>query len=344
MGYQDLLDINIVASNHLKNWMVKRGADAERIEVCYINVDPERWKPDQEIRSKVRKQLGITEETPVILYAGRLCSQKQPRVFAQVMKKLTDQKYQFVAIVAGDGEDRQWLENYLRRHSLNRHVRILGSVLPDRMRELMAAGDIFFLPSKWEGIALSIYEAMACGLAVVGADVGGQRELVIEDCGILLPPGDEESEVRQYTQVLSQLLKDSSQRIKMGQKARSRICEHFRLEKMGDRMEELFKKAINLHSTKPRSSVSKAVGLSCANLAVEYIRIYNVADWLWLEREKGKKAANPPVPYIPFRMRFYYYLIRLFYPLYRWGKKRGWFWLDTLKNFVKQKLLNNVSS
>ncbi|OIQ53977.1 putative glycosyltransferase EpsE [Moorella thermoacetica] len=341
VGYQELLDLNIVASNHLKHWMIKRGADASIIEVCYINVDPERWKPDQEVWSRVRKQLGIAEETTVILYSGRLCPQKQPRVFAQVMKRLSDLKYNFIAIVAGDGEDRLWLENYLRRHSLDRHVRLLGSVSPDRMRELMAASDIFFLPSKWEGIALSIYEAMACGLAVVGADVGGQRELVIEGCGILLPPGDEESEVKQYTQALSQLLKDSTRRLAMGQQARLRICQQFRLEMMGDRMEELFKKAIDLHSTKPRSSVSKAVGLACANLAVEYVRIYNVTDWLWLEREKGKKTADPPVPYIPLRMRFYVYLVRLFYPLYRWGKKRGWFWLDTFKNIIKQKL--NVS-
>ncbi len=65
----------------------------------------------------------------------------------------------------------------------------VGALPNPRLRDLMAAADILFLPSAWEGIAQSIYEAMAAGLVVVGADVGGQRELVTPDCGYLLSPG-----------------------------------------------------------------------------------------------------------------------------------------------------------
>jgi glycosyltransferase involved in cell wall biosynthesis len=50
----------------------------------------------------------------------------------------------------------------------------------------MAATDIFFLPSQWEGIALTLFEAMAMQLVPVAADVGGQRELVTPDCGFLI--------------------------------------------------------------------------------------------------------------------------------------------------------------
>lgn len=339
VGYQEQLDLNIVTSEHLKNWMIQRGADPDRIAVCYINVDPERWRPDPQVRSKVRNELGIVEETPVILYAGRLCPQKQPQVFAQVIRKLRDLQLGFLALVAGDGEDRPWLEEYIRRYSLEQYIRLLGSVPSDRMREIMLTSDILFLPSRWEGIALTIYEAMASGLAVVGADVGGQRELVTKECGILLPKQEGEAEVLQYTEVLSQLLKNPTLRVEMGKRARSRICEHFRLEFMGDRMVSLFEKAKALRETQPRPAVSQGLGMACAAQAVEYVRIYNVADWLWLERERNKRQGTPPLPYLPFKVRIYAWFIRVAGPLYNWGKRRGWRWLNPLKDFIKLRLL-----
>ena len=51
----------------------------------------------------------------------------------------------------------------------------------------MAASDVFFLPSKMEGLSIAFIEAMSMGLTVVGSDVGGQGELVDEHSGVLLP-------------------------------------------------------------------------------------------------------------------------------------------------------------
>jgi len=338
VGYQEQLDLTVVTSNHLKNWLVQRGGDAERIKVCYINVDANHWAPDIDVRARIRKELGGHEITPIILYAGRLCIEKQPKIFAQVINELKKQQLDFLALVAGDGEDRPWLEHYLRRHFLSQKVRILGSVSPERMRELMLASDIFFLPSKWEGIALTIYEAMASGLAVVGADVGGQRELVTEGCGFLLPAGDEKTEVQQYTEVLSRLLKEPAGRKEMGQRARSRICEHFRLEFMGDRMLALFEKARSLSKAQPRPAVSPGLGLTCATQAIEYIRLHNVADWLWFEQKK-KTGGDPPIPVMPFKIRVYTQLTRIAGPFYLKGKQRGWRWVVPLKNFIKKRFL-----
>lgn len=344
IGYQELLDLSVVVSEHLKRWMIRQGGDASRIKVCYANIDPERWAPDRRLRAKVRRQLGIQDEVPLILYAGRLCLEKQPKVFAQVMRSLREQGLEFVALVAGDGEDRAWLEGYVDRHVLGRYVRLLGPASIGGMRELMAASDIFFLPSKWEGIALTLYEAMACGLAVVGADVGGQSELVTEGCGMLLPPGEEQAEVRQYAQVLAQLLKNPDQRAQMGQQAQSRICEHFRLETMVQRMIDLFEEARLLPKTCPRPAISPGLGLACATQAVEYIRSYSVVDWLWLEQQRKKGHINakkaPPIPYIPRGIRLYTRLYgglwQVARPFYLWGVRRGWQWPVHLKDFLKR--------
>src|SRR5262249_7153734 len=144
--YQELLDLNIVSSEHLKKWMVRRGAEPQRIHVCLTNIDPELWRPDPEQRVAVRRELGLHETEPVMLYAGRICPQKQPRVFAHTMQRLCQRGIRFAALVAGDGPDLEWLRAIVKKQGMNEQVHLLGTVSNERMRELMAASDVFFLP------------------------------------------------------------------------------------------------------------------------------------------------------------------------------------------------------
>ncbi|MEZ6235621.1 MAG: glycosyltransferase, partial [Phycisphaerales bacterium] len=72
---QDMLDLNIVVSEHLKRWMVDRGGEGERIEVCHINVDPSIWASDAGERARVREELAIPADATVLLYPARLCAQ-----------------------------------------------------------------------------------------------------------------------------------------------------------------------------------------------------------------------------------------------------------------------------
>src|SRR5205814_347875 len=73
--YQQLFDMNIVSSEHLKEWMVERGAQRDRISVCYTNIDTQDWKPNPEHRDAVRREFGIAADTPMIFYAGRIHAQ-----------------------------------------------------------------------------------------------------------------------------------------------------------------------------------------------------------------------------------------------------------------------------
>ncbi len=337
VGAREQLDLTLVSSMHLKQWMAGRGGDVGRIEVCYTNIDPERWSPNYQSRAKVREELKIKQDTPVILYAGRLCQQKQPKVFAQVMKQLRERQCEFLALVAGDGEERAWLEKYVSRQRLGRKVRLLGRVPSERVRALMMASDIFFLPSQWEGIAVSIYEAMACGLAVVGADCGGQHELVTKECGTLMPCGHEQTEVQQYSDALAQLLADPGRRAAMGQAARARICQQFRLDSMGERLVALFEKARFLHRSHPRPAVGTESGLASATQAVDYMRLHHVADWSWLEQTEEE------IRHLSLGARLYVKLKRVGLGFYCRGRQRGWqWWMDPLKDSLKRSLLKRA--
>jgi glycosyltransferase involved in cell wall biosynthesis/peptidoglycan/xylan/chitin deacetylase (PgdA/CDA1 family) len=344
--YQELLNLNLVSSEHLKSWMVQRGAQASRVQVCYINIDPEKWRVDPKVRMRVRQKLGIPDELPVILFVARICPQKQPAVFANTMLRLRQQGVRFVALVAGDGPDFAWLQSFVKSHKLLDQVRLLGQVPNPEVWELMCAADLFFLPSRWEGIALSIYEAMACGLPVVGARVGGQAELVSPGCGILIEHGTEKEDVERYVEVLVPLLKTESKRKELGQAARDRVSGSFRIEQMGAQMIESFQRAIQLHQEQPRPLPSPGLARACAAEAVEYMRLFQLAEGLWQEREQWDKRSKdrPQRDRLDLRSRLYLKLYRWHEPYYRWYSSLGWTWLDPIRNGLKRLFLYGFSA
>lgn len=148
----------------------------------------------------------------------------------------------FVALVLGDGELAGELRNDLRRHGLAGRVRMLGWQDEAALRELFQASDIFFLPSAGEGIALVLYEAMACGMAIVAADVGGHAELVSAHCGFLVPRRDAEREARDYAARLESLMREPEMLGRMGQNSARRIREAFTLSLFERRLRELLER------------------------------------------------------------------------------------------------------
>ena len=346
--YQEMLDRNLVSSAYLKNWMEKRGADPASIAVCYTNIDTDYWRPDPARGLRARHKFDLAESTPLVLFAGRVCVQKQPKVLAHTALRLSRVNADFVLVVAGDGPDLAWLKTFIRKNRLERQVRLLGAVPNDDIRDLLAAADIFFLPSEWEGIALSVYEALACGVPVVGADVSGQAELVTPECGVLISRGSEEDEARQYATILARLLGEPEQRKSLGQQGRQRIQDRFRLEQMTDTFLAVYEAARQEREAAPASLPGLGLGRACATQAVEYLRMTTVTDWLWQERERSTEHGQGP-SVIPahlvatygrsWRTVLYFSVRRMFLPLYTALLKTNRPWLLSLKNRLKRRLL-----
>jgi len=280
ISYQELLDLNIVSSQYLKQWQVEQGATAEQIEVCYTNIDPNEWHSANFERTSLRHSLGIPLEQPLILYAGRIVPQKRPQIFAEIIRRLAiEEKLDFYCLVAGDGIDLPFLRKFVNHHHLQNHVHFLGEVLPGRMKELQAIANIFLLPSAYEGISLAIYEAMAMETVTVGAVVGGQRELVTPECGYLISHNPQE--IEEYTDALKQLILSPQLRQEMATAGRERIIKHFSLDKMVQRMIELFDQAQTLARRSPRPSVGRGLGLACATQVIEYHRLEHEHNQAW---------------------------------------------------------------
>jgi len=221
LRYADSLDLQVVASAHLKQWMCERGGDPDRIAVCTINIDTDEWNPERYDRGALRSALGIPAAVPVVLYSARLERQKQPMVAMDVIRLVLLRLPEVHFLIAGDGQFTSYIRGFIRWYRLEPRVKALGLVSNQRIRELLAVSDVFFLPSQMEGISLAIYEAMSMAVVPVGAAVGGQRELVASHCGVLIDRGPRERDA--YVDVLVRLLTDTGVVRRMGEGARSRM-------------------------------------------------------------------------------------------------------------------------
>ena len=288
--YHELLDLTIVASRHLQRWMTDRGAGAERVEVCYANVDVDAIRPDATRREQIRNRLSIDEAEVVLLFVGRVSADKQPRVLAETIRDLRERGTSFTTIIAGDGPDLPWLRTFVKRSGLDR-VHLLGELPHGEIAALMTAADVMLLPSRSEGIALTLYEAMAAGVPVVAAAVGGQAELVTPECGTLVAPGRHEQEVERYAGALAPLLQSAERRRRMGAAARSRVEAHFSIERMVIRMVELFDRAADLHQSDPRPTCTRRLSRALATQSVELKRLADVSDWMHRARTRRISRA-----------------------------------------------------
>lgn len=349
------LDLTIVSSQHLKHWMIKRGGDPERIQVCTTNIDTQEWDPQQYDRETLRKQLEIPMDMPVLLYAGRLTDQKQPHIFAEVIRRLTQQVTDFVVLVAGDGPRRNELEAFITQHHLQQ-VRFLGNISNQRIRELLALSDIFFLPSQWEGISLAIYEAMAMGVVPVGADVGGQRELVTPECGFLIKRGDRE--IDDYTKALHDLIVNTQRRRAMGIAARQRVACKFQLTAMGEQIVTYLQHAATVRHGAPQPPLPVSSANQIATQAIELTRVESLSDVLWYQCEQlrlqvqtlqaqldtvsttpNPKTLNRAVVQRYLLFRSGGYLKRLLRPVYHFATSHGMPWLAPLKRSLYSRFL-----
>jgi glycosyltransferase involved in cell wall biosynthesis len=241
---QDYLNHSFTSSQQLRSWMIEQGGNSEKITVCYTGIDPEKWKPNAYLRQQTRKKISITSDIPLILFVGRFCEQKQPELFVETIRIINQNGHSIRALMAGSGPKFANVQRLVRRHRLEKTITLTGDVPNHEILALLNAADIFFLPSAWEGISLSIYEAMACALPVMAADVGGQSELLTPECGLLVSHPRSAS---CYAEALTNLLTWPDEQIAMGQNARNKIVQSFSLDSLITTMSVAYKTPLCVH-------------------------------------------------------------------------------------------------
>ncbi|MBW4467862.1 MAG: glycosyltransferase family 4 protein [Pegethrix bostrychoides GSE-TBD4-15B] len=149
-----------------------------------------------------------------LLFMGKIGSRKGAFDLIQAFARLPDPAAQLW--LAGDGELER-AKALVTQLNLTDRVQILGWINAEQRRQMLAAADIFVLPSHNEALPMAMLEAMAWGLPVVSCPVGGIAEFVCSgQSGLLVPPGD----IDQLSQALRRLMDDAALRQSLGQAAR----------------------------------------------------------------------------------------------------------------------------
>jgi glycosyltransferase involved in cell wall biosynthesis len=192
---------------------------------------------------------------PELLRVGMIARMNTPsknhRNFLLAASRIRERFKNVEFILVGDGPLRKDLERGVDDLGLGSQARFLG----DRqdIPALLASLDISVLPSLSESLSNVIIESMAAGLPVVANRVGGNSELLTEDRGILVDPGDHQA----LAQAIERLLRNADLRAQLGRNARKFAKANFTIVQMQKRHEELYAELLERKRWRPRTRPSR---------------------------------------------------------------------------------------
>ena len=141
--------------------------------------------------------------------------------------------------IAGDGPEMSRLQESVRQANVSDRVKFLGWT--NDIDSAMSRWDLVVQPSTAEGLGIASLEAMANGIPVVASDVGGLREIILNNVtGFLVPPGDSHS----LAVKISELARDASLRARMGEAAREHAAMNFSLAKESDAIRSAYERLL----------------------------------------------------------------------------------------------------
>jgi len=178
--------------------LIANGAAKDRIVVIHNAIDPDVWRPGPDYgaaRARVRREYGAGDNETVFLCASRFAHDKGHSFLVESLARLSASHGAagVKVLLAGDGPLEQDVRARVKAAGLSDMVRFTGFVAD--IKPLFYASDVYLNPSQHEALSFLIIEALAAGLPVIAADMGGNREIVNADngCGILVRYGDAEA-------------------------------------------------------------------------------------------------------------------------------------------------------
>ena len=161
---------------------------ARKVEfVLGVGVDVEKYSDFKINRALKRKEIGVPEESFVLLSVGELNKNKNHEAVIKALAEVGNKDIHY--IICGEGRLEEYLNNLSKSLGIENQVHLLG--FRKDVIEITKVSDVFVLPSYREGLSLALMEAMACGLPVICSDIRGNSDLITDSKGgYLVKPND----------------------------------------------------------------------------------------------------------------------------------------------------------
>lgn len=237
--YNRAVDGVIAISDGVAHSLASAGVDQSRVTIVRSGVDCDWFRPptpDERAAARARLEISDAEFVFVVSAVGALEPRKGHRYLIEAVAALAATNVK--CLIAGQGSIRIDLEREIADRGCAGRVALLGRI--DDVRPMLWASDVFAMPSLNEGLGVAVLEAMASGLPVIAADVGGLREAVEHEglarrdarpTGIVVPAANAGA----IAAAIERLAKSAELRSRMGAAARARVVENYSTDTMAMR-------------------------------------------------------------------------------------------------------------
>lgn len=275
----DYLDATYTCTAHLKDVMYKRmKRNKKNVKPIYIGTDSDFYNPNI-IYDGEKELKEFYEGKKVILFPSRIVHYKRPIFAINVIKRMAEIRDDVRLAIVGDGAALEDVKKYIIENDLQNLVTCFG--MQQDVRPFYKIANATIICSLREGLTLTTFESLSMGVPVVSANVGGQSELIGQDCGALIEPYQtpdqqfdfnySEEEIQKYVDALLDAIeKEESTDIK--KVCREKILNGFSIAKMVENIDKEFTRHIESGSKVDRDLL-KNVGL-----AERYLLVHSVLE------------------------------------------------------------------
>jgi len=236
------VDKVIVINNLFKDNLVKKyNIPEDKIEVVPNGVDTEQFKPVEDNKEQLIKELKITSDL-IIGYIGSLLKYEGLEYIFESIKKIkNDHNIEIKFVIIGDGADKDELFEYSKKIKVNNQVIYLGKKDNKEVPKYYDLFDIVCYPRKDDEVCLNtssskIMEAMSMEKALIVSDLPAYRELVTEDRALFIQPNN----VDDLIDKILKLYHDLDLRLKLGKNCRDWILENRDWKIMGNKLRQIY--------------------------------------------------------------------------------------------------------
>jgi glycosyltransferase involved in cell wall biosynthesis len=213
--------------------------------IIHNGIDLEKYLLPECERITWWEQFGILENAFVFINVASFGPLKNQRLLVLAFKDVLRYFPSSVLLLVGDGELRQEISSLVNQMGISKQVIFTG--IRSDVAQILNASDCFVLPSDWEGLPISVLEAMASGKPVIATDVGGLPELISPENGLLVPAGN----CQQLTSAMIELCRAPDLAARMGARGRQIVEKRFHVREMARQYGELYLRILNDHPRLP---------------------------------------------------------------------------------------------
>ena len=222
--------------------------DPEKVVIVRSGTDTDKFRPIDVDKTDLLGSYSVKEvDRPVVFFGGRLTAQKGVDTLLKAAEIYSQADEKPITLIAGDGDLRQQLQDLAGQLKLD-SVYFLGNQSHEQMVKLFNMADLAALPSEFEAFGLVALEALACGTPVIAGDVGGLSQIVNEQVGCLIKPGD----YRTLAEKVATFIKDGFKQ-KVRDKAAAYIRENFSWQKTADNIEKIYERVSGCYKDNKRN-------------------------------------------------------------------------------------------